>query len=148
MKKTVLPGSISVSGLPPGLSSLLDTSQKNQVFRYPTMLMLRILRKTQRSDSVPVKPKSAAQLATVQLQLDCPRVRERRTYSASRLKQVLKTKRPEPIPTPQCLPSEDCPEPDSPEAFRTALPTDIPTNRRTIFVRREGSVRYSYLDFP
>ena len=148
LKRSIPPGSISVSGLPPGLSGLVEGSKEAQVFHYPTMLMLHILRKTHRAGSTgPPKPKSAAQVATVQLHLDCPKPQERRTYSASRLRLVLESKRQRLIPTPQFLPSEESPAPESPEAFQTALPTEK-ASRRTIFVRRAGCVRYSIPDLP
>lgn len=146
LKRSIKPGSISVTGLPPALCGLVEGSKEAQVFHYPTMLMLHILRKTHRAESsCPPKPKSAAQVATVQLHLDCPKPQERRTYSASRLRHILEPRRQRPIPTPKPLLSEQSPAPDSPEAFQTAVPAEK-TNRRTIFMRREGCVRYSIPD--
>lgn len=146
LKRSIQPGSISVTGLPPALCGLVEGSKEAQVFHYPTMLMLHILRKTHRAGSSGLpKPKSPAQVATVQLRLDCPKPQERRTYSASRLRYILEPRRQRPIITPQLLPGEQSPAPDSPEAFQTALPAEK-TSRRTIFVRREGCVRYSIPD--
>jgi hypothetical protein len=146
VKRSIQPGSISVAGLPPGLSGLVEGSKEAQVFHYPTMLMLHILRKTHRGASTgPPKPKSAAQVATVQLHLECPKAQERRTYSASRLRQILEPRRQRRIPSPQLIPLEEHTAPDSPEAFQTALPIEK-SSRRTIFVRREGCVRYSIPD--
>ena len=145
-KRSIQPGSISVSGLPPGLSGLVEGSKEAQVFHYPTMLMLHILRKTQRGASTGLPKPKSAQVATVQLHLECPKLQEKRTYSASRLRQILEPRRRQRrIPTPQLIPFEECTAPDSPEAFQTALPTEK-ASRRTIFVRREGCVRYSIPD--